>query len=131
MPSEDVHREIDRRMRHLAATLGRPPAAVRDLLDTTFAGVSSAGTVTVKLDFRGALRDVHIKADTVIPGDEQALCKAIMEAHANATATMTTAWTAVPPTTAKPEAGPGDPHGRRRGAAADDLEEAGPILRRR
>jgi DNA-binding protein YbaB len=130
MPSEDVHQEIDRRMRQLAATLARPPASVQDLLDTTFVGVSSAGKVTVKLDFRGALRDVHIKADTVIPGDEQALCRAIMEAHVNATTAMTTALTTPPSTTAKPEA-PGGRSGRRRGAVADDVEEAGPILQRR
>lgn len=129
MPSEDVHQEIDRRMRRLAANLARPPASVQDLLDTTFVGVSSAGTVTVKLDFRGALRGVHIKAGTVIPGDEQALCKAIMEAHANATTAMTTALTTPPSTTAKPEA-PSGRSGRRRGAAENDVEEAGPILQR-
>lgn len=131
MPSEHVHQEIDRRMRRLAATLARPPASVRELLDTTFAGVSSAGTVTVTLDFRGALRDVHIRAGTVIPGDEQALRKAIMEAHANATTAMTTALTPVPPTEARPEVAPSGRGGRRRGAADHDVEETSPILQRR
>jgi DNA-binding protein YbaB len=129
MTSENVYQEIERRMKHLAATLARPPASVQDLLDITFTGVSLAETVTVTLDFRGALRGVHIKEGTVIAGDERALCTAIMEAHANAVRAMTTAMTELPPPEAKPAVVTRNRRPLPRFAATDDVEETGPILR--
>src|SRR5687767_9606764 len=83
MSREDIRREIDGRIRHLTAIIGRTPASVRELLDTSFTGVSSARTVTVTIDFRGVLRTVRITDGTLIPGDERALEAAIAEAHAN------------------------------------------------
>lgn len=128
MPSEEVRREIDRRMEQLTATLARPPASVQDLLDTTFTGVSSAGTVTVRLDFRGALRGVHIRPDTLLPGDEQALCAAIMQAHADATETMFEALS-TPPAAVTPESAPRG-RSRRPHFTDDDSEDTDSFLRR-
>jgi DNA-binding protein YbaB len=130
MPSEDVRRELDDRIRQLTAVIGRTPASVQELLDITFTGTSGAKTVSVTLDFRGTLRGVRIADGTLIPGDERALEAAIMEAHANATASMATALTQTPAVT--------DPHRSPRGrarhrppVATEDVEEPPNILQTR
>lgn len=132
MQPEDLRRELDDRIRHLTAIIGRPPMSVRELLDITFTGVSSAKTVTVTLDFRGALRGIRIADHTLLPGDERALEKAIMEAHAAATASMTTALTAAP-APAQPDTGPRRPTRRSHSAEPDfdDFDEAPNIMQTR
>ena len=130
MPNEDVRRELDNRIRQLTAVIGRTPASVRELLDTTFTGASSSGTVTVTLDFRGVLRGIRIADGALIPGDERALEAAIMEAHANATGTMASALTATP-RDPRPEPTTRGHHRPHRRAESADVEEPSPILQRR
>ena len=131
MPNEDIRRELDNRIRQLTAVIGRPPMSVDELLDTTFTGASSAKTVTVTLDFRGALRGIRIADHTLIPGDERALETAIMEAHTNATATMAMALTAAPPAHPQPDDSSRGRPRRGRPAEADDFDEAPNIMQTR